>query len=741
MKGRPALFGFISILVGCAGVDSRPDILFVTLDTTRADALGVYGNHPSPSPAFDAIAKEGWLGEEALSVTPLTLPAHSSMFTGLYPDRHGVRDNGQLLADSHITLAERLSDAGYLTGAFVSSVVLDEAFGLKQGFEHYEDAFDLGASAHEKGRLLTWPAEIIRERGEAWMAAQSNTRPLFMWAHFYDAHHPLQPISPYAETFPQSAYLAEIYRVDVQWELLMKRIRETRDRPLLVVVVGDHGEGNGDHREDTHGQFVYRSTMQVPWAMAGPGIRPASREKNPVSLVDIAPTLLQLLRLSAAGDAFDGRDVLVEGNTNSSRFVYGETFHPRYHFGFSELRFLQNEHFRYIHAPDSELFQWATDPGEQVNLFPSLSVDEKEKWNQTLTDWKATRTMPTKSGGEVDAELKLALGQLGYLAGPVNGDVSETLLPDPKTAPQILARFDTAVALARSQPPEKGALVLEAFLAEFPDVFAARLLLTEALRLSGDLKGARKEIDLLMQRRPEDAQLLLRSGEIWFWMGALAEARKDLEEAQRLHPSHPTTLATLAEVHRREGNCEKAIQTSDLGLKYSSQDSRCLVVKAACFQEAGKWQETVPLLTTALAKDPRNADASYLLAMAQAKLGMIVEAEGNFRIQLNKTPGHALALAGLGLALYQQGQFASARDVLVQVVKDRSLGEEVVLAYADSLLRTDGDIEEVGKFLDEAQLRAPSDPRVHQIRSAMYMEKGEIERALEEMNLARGIGR
>lgn len=295
-----------AVLAGCGSPapPPAPDVLLITLDTTRADALGAYGASPSPTPRLDALAAEAVRFAEAQSVTPLTLPAHASIHTGLYPDRHGVRSNdGFRLGEAHDTLAERFTAAGYTTAGFVAAAVLDDAFGLAQGFAHYGDAREASSSPRE---VAARPGQAVADELATWLV-RAGEAPVFAWAHFYDPHLPLDPPEPHASAW-EDAYLAEVAAMDAAVGQVLDAFALLRgERPRIVLVVGDHGEGRGDHGEPTHGLFVYRSTMHVPMLLAAPGLPPGEVEA-PVSQVDIAPTLLALAALPAA-EGVDGVDL------------------------------------------------------------------------------------------------------------------------------------------------------------------------------------------------------------------------------------------------------------------------------------------------------------------------------------------------------------------------------------------------------------------------------------------------
>ena len=271
------------------------NLLLVTLDTTRADALGAYGGR-AVTPSLDHLAAEGVVFEQASTVAPLTLPAHSSLFTGLFPPGHGVHGNGQnALGPESITLSEQLKAGGFRTGAFVSSFVLDHQWGLDQGFDVYHD------SGIRPGPLLD--REAIRRSADSvvndaldWMQ-QLDGSPFFAWLHFYDAHAPARPPAEFAPIGAEDDYFAAIGFVDFQLSRVMTFLAEHQlaDR-TIVAVIGDHGESLGEHGEPTHGLFVYEAVVHVPFIIRAPFANMQGRRvSEPVRIVDVMPTVLDLL--------------------------------------------------------------------------------------------------------------------------------------------------------------------------------------------------------------------------------------------------------------------------------------------------------------------------------------------------------------------------------------------------------------------------------------------------------------
>jgi arylsulfatase A-like enzyme/Tfp pilus assembly protein PilF len=429
------------LVPGC-GRRARPNVLLVTLDTTRADHVGCYGATPSPTPNFDRLAREGVLFEQAMTPVPLTLPSHATMFTGQIPSRHGVRVNGAyVLPPSAETLAEAFGRAGYQTGAFVSAFVLHRQFGLAQGFDAYDDSL-----VDERSGLLT-TARALR-----WLDRRDPQRPFFLWVHFFDPHTPWTPARAYRSLPLPSPYDQEIAAADGSLGEILDWLRARRllDR-TLVAVVGDHGEGLGDHGEAEHGLFLYREAVHVPWVMRLPGAKPAgTRLTTLVGTIDLAPTLCELAGLPplAAVSGVSLRGVLRGGPEPERRGVLLETSYPRESFGWAPLRGLRTPEWSWIRAPHSELYRLTDDPDERTNLAAgeSKTAGALDRWmSEQFRAEEGAATNPAQAG-EVPAEVAERLSSLGYItsSAPTPAGASPDSLPDPKSMLAILDDFEVA---------------------------------------------------------------------------------------------------------------------------------------------------------------------------------------------------------------------------------------------------------------------------------------------------------
>jgi arylsulfatase A-like enzyme len=411
------------------------NVVVITLDTTRADHLGAYGFQSISTPNIDALAEQGVRFETALTAVPLTVPAHASLYTGRFPFHHGVRDNDSVLSREETTLAEMLKQRGYQTGAFVGAYVLAASRGLNQGFDVYHDDFGSAGQLPGPGALRR-TANAVTDDAMAWIG-HVGSRKFFAWLHFYDAHAPYQPVEPYQSMYATRPYDAQVAFMDAQIGRLMEFLRQhgVLER-TVVVVIGDHGEGLGDHRENRHGVFVYDSVIRVPLIVCTPfsGLRGRIVD-DVVRSVDMLPTLLDLI--GASSPAVDGTTLvpLMTGAVRSSDLeAYAESLYP-VRFGWSDLHALRVGHFKVIAAPRPELYDLQQDPFEDHNVF------ERDR---AVADRMLARLREMESAGSewshqshtsIDADTAAKLASLGYVSrSAVTSSGSRSELPDPKDA-------------------------------------------------------------------------------------------------------------------------------------------------------------------------------------------------------------------------------------------------------------------------------------------------------------------
>lgn len=668
----------------------KPDVWLITLDTTRADALGAYGRAPSPTPALDALAASGVRAEDAMTVAPLTLPAHATMLTGLAPDRHGVRTNlAEPLSDALVTVPERLTEAGYRTGAVVGAVVLDASFGTAQGFSSYVDDFDPAAGPGRE--LLERRAPDVRAAAERFLDS-ADERPMFLWTHFFDAHQPHEAPEPFRSEQPDS-YLAEVAAVDAEVGALVDAWRALgRGRALAILVVGDHGEGRSEHGELEHGLFVYRSTLRVPLLAVGPGMPAGGVDARLRSVLDVAPTLLAWAGLPCEGCEGTG---LAEAPP-ADRIVYGESLHPRFQYGLSELRVAADERWRYVRAPRPELYDVRADPNERADVIDG-NPDVAARFAAALD----ARGSPVTSGTNGDDQLRQALGALGYVEGAtaIAASVPYDQLPDPKDGLPLVAALDDVTVAARSRPPAEAVPLLEGFVAEHPNVGPAWHLLSRARELSGDPAGALAALEPLVTARPDDPGLAIRQADLLLTVDRVSDAEALLDRVIARDPS-AAAWVLWAEAARRRGDCPTAEARAERAMIAAPDSPPARTVRGLCRLARGDGQAAIEDLEAAA----RPGVPAIERALAEAYV-------------LGGRPADALPLLQ-----------ASAED-------PRDDGSAAVL-LADATLRAGGDPAVVERWLAVGFERSADDRDAWRVTSALRLARGDAAGAVEAMQRA-----
>ena len=424
---------------------SPTGLVIITLDTTRADHLSVYDYMDVSLPHLERLAANGVVFDQAMSVGALTLPAHTSLFTGLLPPAHSVRDNSDPALDaSHVTLAEVLRAGGSRTAAFVGSAVLDADRGLAQGFDHYAGI-----------RLDEGDADGFQRRGDEvideavnWLAGVGSA-PFFLWTHLYDPHRPYDPPPPF-DTM-HDPYVGEIAFVDQQIGRLLEALdaRGLTGR-TIVVVAGDHGESRGEHGERDHGVFLYQSVLRVPVIVQAPGI-PPRRIADVVRLTDIMPTVLDLLGMPVPpSDGATLAGVLHGRGRSAEREVYAESLYPR-HLGWSPLCALRSGRYKLIDAPRPELYDLEADPFEARNIYQQRRGVARAMTDRLVRMRAVEGAESSVREAAVSPELRRRLGALGYASGTpgASAPVPEGL-PDAK---DCIGASRLAPAVSRVSPP------------------------------------------------------------------------------------------------------------------------------------------------------------------------------------------------------------------------------------------------------------------------------------------------
>ena len=477
---RLALLLSLTLTIACGGGEPEhrwrkpqagANVLLISIDTLRADRLGFMGHENANTPRLDTLAERGIVYEQAVSPTPVTLPAHSSMMTGRNPTLHGVRHNGTYhLPEEEVTLAERLQDAGYRTSAIVGSFVLDRRYGLAQGFDDYDDAVNREGATPTDARYSERSADHVSNAAISWLAARAkrgDKEPFFLFLHYFDPHQPYLPPAPFDEM--RSSYNGEIAFVDREIGRVLDSLEGHRWlEETLIVLTSDHGESLGAHGEPTHGVFLYEPTVRVPLVFVPPAsgnVRPARIGDRPAGLIDIMPTVLDWLDLEPS-PAVEG--LALDGTEPPDRGLFLESHVPLLDFGWAPLRGWRTLHGKYILAPTEEWYRLDLDPEEETNLLPDASSAASSA-AKVLTDYLDDFEDPLAIAAiepTLDKEARARLESLGYVRG--RGERPDIGIHDPKDRIEVWGHISRASALAAVGRTEEALEEIRIALAEDP---------------------------------------------------------------------------------------------------------------------------------------------------------------------------------------------------------------------------------------------------------------------------------
>ncbi|HKS26123.1 MAG TPA: sulfatase-like hydrolase/transferase [Thermoanaerobaculia bacterium] len=640
-RGAGGVLAIALLLIACHRETPRYNVLLVTLDTFRADR---------PAPTL-----EGVVFANADSPVPLTLPAHSSLLSGVLPPQHGLRNNGggSFPADRD-TLATVLARNGYRTGAFVSSFVLNHRFGLNRGFDVYDDEVQpdpTGAAASEEAERR---GGATIDRALAWLR-QSDTRPFFAWVHLYDAHAPYAPPEPYPQT-----YDGEVVYVDAQVARLLAAIDR---KNTIVAIVGDHGEALGEHDELTHGLLLYEPTLHVPLIVAAPALQPRVVQQ-PVSTVDLAPTLAKL-----AGIQFGTADLL----SAPTKDIYAETRYPA-QFGWSALASMRRGDVKVIRAPKPEVYDLRSDPKETRNTIDA----QRRAYNDALTKLDAIGAGTTATS-PVDEETKRKLASLGYVAPGGGGGTSNR---DPKDRTTAFKLFEHATWSLNAGLALDAVQILGPLVRDDPQNAPFREKLAQAYKA---LHQTNEAIALYRQA----VALAPQSADAWYNLatalqesGAAREAAIALSEAEKRDPKRP-------ELHN---------------------------VKGVALIESGDAAGAEREFRAAIDADPRSARAYNNLGNALRAQNRFDDAAGAYRQAIALAPLYPDPRNGLGVILVQQSRAKDALPYFDEALRIAPDFYEATLNRAIALLET-GDAAGAKRELTALLARMPRNPSTTRVRT------------------------
>ena len=653
------LAAFLLLLVSLPVLAAPPSVVLLTLDTTRADALG------PGTPALSGLAARGTRWTRAVTPVPLTLPAHASLLTGLTPPEHGIRDNGTAVLPKDVpTLATAFSSRGYATAAFVASRVLDRRFGLARGFGHYDDK----APAEQIGEY-GYPERNARQMTDAaleWLARRPAGKPLFLWVHYYDPHAPYEAPGD----GDRQRYAGEVAYMDREIGRLLAGLPGGA-ASYLIAAVADHGESLGGHGERTHGIFLYQSTMSVPLILAGPGVPKGKTVADTAPTIRLASTLLRLAGAPAAGF---GEPLPGLGGKPSGP-VYLESRFALSAYGWSPLEGVFDGRWKLIVAPKPELYDLGSDPGETKNVLN----DQREQARRLKGALHAAqKSFKTRKAEAADPELARSLQSLGYASG--SGSSGKGTL-DPKDGVPLLAEFMAAKEMTGQ----------------------------------GQAKAAAVKLAELVRRSPGNipflsalatAQLVAGDGE-----AALATYRRAAQENPRLDFLH----VNLADAYARLGQTESAKKEYELALELNPRFAAAWWGLADLAQKAGKPAEVKRLLVQAVDSGTESVSILVRLAEHEARNGDPAGSERHFKQAVELAPAWVPAWLVWGQIAENQGQLDRALERYLKAA-EVGPGQPAPLLGAGRVLQKKGDRQGARGYLERVIAVAPGSAEAREAR-------------------------
>jgi arylsulfatase A-like enzyme/Tfp pilus assembly protein PilF len=730
---------------GAARSRHAPSVLLVSVDTLRADRVGAYGYAAASTPAIDALAARGLRFEQAATVTPLTLPAHTSLMTGTFPAFNGVRDNASFyVSDELTTLAEVLRGRGYRTGGFIGAYVLDHRWGIAQGFDQYFDNFDLSKFEMSVGLdAAQRPGSEVVDHALAWLAA-TRDRPFFAWVHLYDPHSPYVPPEPYRSRFPatmQGAYDGEVATADAQIGRLVEYLRTSGDFDnTVVVVVGDHGESLGEHGEQQHGFFVYEAAMHIPLIVAGPGV-PVRTVADQVRIVDVMPTILELVGADVPAGV-QGVDLLPLGRGSKlDLLAFGETWYPRYHYGWSELTAVRDGRYKFIAAPRRELYDTQQDPGETHDLSAAnpRMADALERALREMAARIAVAAV-AQTPRSVDPEAEERLRALGYVAATV----SRTVLSDkPRGDPKDKIALYNLLKLAGQDSVDRR---LDDGIAKVHRVLAADSEVIEAYTMLGNMHvKAGRHADAIEAYKRALAIDPEHEGAAWSLAlayrdsGKIDEARAGFERVQQLNPRAARALYQLANLSAGRGDFAAAAATLEKGLALDGDHAAFLVKLGEARLELKQLDAAQDALVRAIKTKPDQPMAHYDLALVYEARGDSQSAATEYEAEIKVSPKLYQPHFNLAKLLAATGRTADAVTHFRATVEKNPEFGTGYLYLAKSLL--DGGDLTAAERAATAGLALKVDPAIvplgHYVLADIYSRQGRQAEAANHLKAGR----
>ncbi|HJN76698.1 MAG TPA: sulfatase-like hydrolase/transferase [Myxococcota bacterium] len=646
------------------------NLVVVTLDTTRADRIGAYGHEAARTETIDGFAARGQRFDHAVSPVPLTIPAHGTLFTGMDPYHHGIRNNGSAtLPATSLTLAEILKDSGYATAASVAAYVTTDLWGFDQGFDAYYDDIEESLLARHNLWKLERPADQVLDDAIGWLQSDERPkdRPFFLWVHLYDPHEPLRPPEGYQDG---DAYDGEIAFADDQLARLEATIGELgAGDQTLWVIVGDHGEGFGDHDEMGHGLFLYNSTQRVPLIIAGPGIEP-SVISEPAGLVDVMPTVLTALGLPVPA-GLDGQP-----QPGGSHPLYLESYQLQERYGYAPHLALVDGDRKLIDTPRPELYA-VDDLAESQDL----AAEEPERVAAMQALLQGLGATPPHGRTTIDAETLARLAALGYVSSGEDMRTDE-VLPDPKDKLHVLRAIQEGRTLAEAGDYEAAIAVLEGVAKAEPDLVIVRERLARICARSGDQVASLRWVEEALSIEPDSARVLGQAVLAHSKAGDHQRALELAEHGLEVDPGSSVMAELKLAQMERLSRAGDAVVFGEGFLARNPGATNVAGMLGVFYGRMEDMEKAEPLLRLSVASANPPRWVNYTMAKLASGAGAQDEAIGYLRAELHEYPDNRKARLLLVRLLSGEGRYTEALPVVDVMLKVREDDMQLILTKA-----------------------------------------------------------
>ena len=646
------------------------NVIVITLDTTRADRLPSYGCRDVVTPTLDAFAARGVRFEKCYAQTPLTLPSHTTLMTGTLPLFHGIRDNGGFFVPEKLkTMAELFKDKGYETGAFIAAYVLDSKWGLNQGFDTYFDKFDLSKFKRVSLGTVQRPANEILDQALPWLEERKAKR-FFAWLHLYDPHTPYEPPPPYDRLYANRPYLGEIAFADSEigrlWVWLQSNglLEKT-----FIVFAGDHGESLGEHEEQSHGFFVYQAAIHVPLIVVTPFAKLQGVVSPEVTtLADVLPTVCDMAGLPVPAEvqgksllpAFFGR------RRKETPLAYSETYYPRFHYGWSDLKSVQDGRHKLILAPVPELYDVVADPREEKNLvYLEKKVYENLNAEAEVFISRASRNAYEVDVSKVDEETREKLSALGYVGSFADpAKLKGKKLANPKEKITVFNELSRAREMGLDGKADEAIPIIQGIIATDPDITEAYFSIGNILFQDHKFSEAIGYFTQVLDRKPDDSFAAINIALAFEGMGRFDEAEKFLLGHIGKGFTDPQFYFMLGNMSYVQKKYDQAIPYLEKCLVSNAESAGSHSLLGAIYIIKNDLPRAEEHLRKAAELNPRLANIHFFSAELADKRGLTSEAESEYLKQLEVSPKHFKSMYNLARIYRQAGDTARELEFL-----------------------------------------------------------------------------